>query len=61
MEIKWLPAEGIVNKIVSSNLVAEHAVPFGAGRDMVVHCAMEIHRLASFLPDRYADYHPCHM
>jgi hypothetical protein len=55
MEIKWLPAEGIVNKIINSNFVAEHAVPFGAGRDMVVHYAMEIHRLASFLPDRYAD------
>ena len=28
------------------------------GRDMTVHCAMEMNHLAGFLPALYADYHP---
>ena len=58
MEIRGLPSKGILNKIASSSFVAEHAVPLELGRDMLVHCAMEMNHLSSFLPDLYADYHP---
>jgi len=57
IEIRGLPAEGILNKIAGSKFVAKQAVPLDLGRDMVVHCAMEMNHLASFLPDLYADYH----
>ena len=39
-------------------LVSKHAAPDHLGRDMVVHCAMEMNHLAGFLPELYADYHP---
>ena len=47
-----------VNKLLASRFIARQAAPLSLGRDMVVHCAMEMHHLASFLPDLYADYHP---
>ena len=53
-----VPAAGLLNKVAGSELVARRAVPIELGRDMVVHCAMEMNHLASFLPDLYADYHP---
>jgi hypothetical protein len=58
IEITGLPEEGIVNRIAGSKVVAEHAVSLAQGRDMTVHCAMEMNHLASFLPQLYADYHP---
>jgi len=56
VEIQGLPTRGVVNKIASSRFVAQHAVPDELGRDMVVHCAMEMNHLAGFLPALYADY-----
>lgn len=58
VEIKGLPTKGIINRVASSRFVAKQAVPLELGRDMLVHCAMEMHHLAGFLPQLYADYHP---
>ena len=55
--VRGVPTSGILNKIASSKFVAEQAVPINQGREMLVHCAMEMNHLASFLPDIYADYH----
>jgi len=57
VEIEGLPTGGSLNRIANTKLVAKHAAPNQLGRDMVVHCAMEMNHLASFLPDLYADYH----
>jgi hypothetical protein len=57
IEIRGVPAAGILNKLASSKHVARRAVSLDLGRDMVVHCAMEMNHLASFLPDLYSDYH----
>ena len=57
IEIQGLPTKGILNRIASSKFVAKRAVPTELGRDMVVHCGMEMNHLASFLPRLYADYH----
>ena len=58
VEIQGVPTSGILNKITSSKFVAGHAASNELGREMLVHCAMEMNHLASFLPDLYADYHP---
>jgi hypothetical protein len=57
IEIEGPPTKGIINKIAGSKLVAKQAVPLERGRDMVVHCAMEMNHLSKFLPDLYSDYH----
>ena len=49
---------GIVNRVVGSPLVARRAVSLQQGRDLVVHCGMEMNHLAGFLPDLWAEYHP---
>ena len=53
-----MPGGRILGRIAKSRAVARRAVPMSQGRDMVVHCAMEMNHLASFLPELYADYHP---
>ncbi len=53
-----VPASGLLNRVAGSPLLSRRAVPLTLGRDMVVHCAMEMNHLAGFLPDLYADYHP---
>lgn len=58
IEVRGVPAAGILSRIAGSRFVAKRAVPIGQGRDLVVHCGMEMNHLASFLPDLYADYHP---
>ena len=57
LETQRLPAKRILDKIVSTKFAAKKAVSLELGRDMVVHCAMEMNHLASFLPDLYTDYH----
>lgn len=56
--IRNVSSNGILNKIAGSKFVSKHAVPLSVGRDMVVHCSMEMNHLASFLPNLYKDYHP---
>jgi hypothetical protein len=58
IELKGVPAARILNKLAGCRFVARRAVPIEQGRDMVVHCAVEMNHLASFLPDLHADYHP---
>jgi hypothetical protein len=58
IELKGVPAAGLLSKITGSRFVAKLAVPIQLGRDMVVHCAAEMNHLASFLPDLFADHHP---
>ena len=58
IELKGVPAAGLLSKITGSRFVAKRAVPIQLGRDMVVHCAAEMNHLASFLPDLFADHHP---
>jgi len=58
IELKGVPAAGVLSKVAGSRFVAKRAVPLEQGRNMAVHCAAEMNHLASFLPDLYADYHP---
>ena len=58
IELKGVPAAGVLSKVAGSRFVAKRAVPIEQGRNMVVHCAAEMNHLGSFLPDLYADYHP---
>jgi hypothetical protein len=46
-----------VNRILGSNTIAKRLLSPQLGRDMLVHCGMEMHHLEGFLPDLYADYH----
>jgi len=57
IEFKGRSPDGILNRAASSRLVARQVVPLELGRNMVVHCAMEMNHLAGFLADLYADYH----
>jgi hypothetical protein len=58
IEIQGGRAAGLLNPLAGSRFAARRAAPDALGRDMVVHCAMEMNHLAGFLPDLYADYHP---
>lgn len=58
VELKGLPKSGVLNKLAGSKFVSEKAAPLDLGREMLVHCAMEMNHLAGFLPALYADYHP---
>jgi len=57
IEVKGVPAAGFLSRIAGSRFVVKRAVPIVMGRNMVVHCAMEMNHLAGFLPSLYADYH----
>ncbi len=46
------------NRILGSSLVNKRVLPANVGREMLVHCGMEMNHLAGFLPALYADYHP---
>ena len=46
-----------LNRILGSNILSTLLLDDNLGRDMLVHCGMEMHHLAGFLPDLYADYH----
>jgi hypothetical protein len=58
VEASGLRRDGVINRILGSRAVARRAGKIELGRDLLVHCAMEMHQLASFLPDLYRDYHP---
>ena len=46
------------NRLLGSPAVARRAGSMAMGRDLLVHCAMEMQHLAGFLGDLYSDYHP---
>lgn len=50
--------DDLQNKLLGTASVRRLLVPRNLGRDMVIHCAMEMNHLARFLPDLYALYHP---
>jgi DAPG hydrolase PhiG domain len=52
----WSPAHP-VNRMLGSNQLTKYSLPLAMGRDLLVHCAMEMNHLASFLPALYEDYH----
>lgn len=56
-EIKGLRKDSLLGKLVGSDFVVNRIVDSDLGRDMLVHCGMEMNHLASFLPDLHADYH----
>jgi hypothetical protein len=55
---RGLSDHNVINRMLGSKFVASRAGDINLGRDLVVHCAMEMQHLASFLPALYADYHP---
>lgn len=46
------------NWLLGSRWLRRLAAPSDLGPELLVHCAMEMNHLASFLPDLYAMYHP---
>jgi hypothetical protein len=46
------------NWLLRSPWFQRMAMPRNLGQDMLVHCAMEMNHLASFLPELYGLYHP---
>lgn len=58
-KLSWrtLPDSHAVNRLLGSRHISRFAASRDLGHDMVVHCAMEMAHLASFLPELYADYH----
>jgi len=57
-ELNGVRKESWINKILGSKFFTSRVLPGDIGRDMVVHCGMEMNHLAGFLPDLYRDYHP---
>ncbi|MEQ3723361.1 hypothetical protein [Alcanivorax sp.] len=56
-EVRGLATNGFVNKVLGSRLFAKRAATIENGRDLFVHCAMEMNHLASFLPELHDEYH----
>ncbi len=56
-ELKGAGKRNPVSRLLSSDFVVNRMVEQDLGRDMIVHCGMEMNHLASFLPQLYADYH----
>ena len=57
-ELKGVGRGSLLGRLVSSDFVVKRIADPKLGRDMLVHCGMEMNHLASFLPALYADYHP---
>ena len=57
-EFPRVPKDSLLGRTLGSDLLFDRIVTQDLGRDMLVHCGMEMHHLASFLPALYADYHP---
>ncbi|MEM7182916.1 MAG: hypothetical protein AAF518_18535 [Spirochaetota bacterium] len=55
--IRELSFHNPLHKLIPSKWMAKLAGSLDLGKDMVVHCGMEMNHLASFLPELYNDYH----
>ncbi len=55
--LRGKPPQDWRNRLLGTPLLTRWAQPAQLGRDMVVHCAMEMNHLACFLPSLYEDYH----
>lgn len=51
------PDNHAVSRVLGIPAISKLAMTRRHGHDLVVHCAMEMAHLASFLPNLYADYH----
>ena len=56
-EIKGVGKRSPLGRLIGSEFFVKRIMDQDLGRDMVVHCGMEMNHLASFLPALYADYH----
>lgn len=56
-EVKGVRRDSVLGRLVGSEFVVKRLADQDVGRDMLVHCGMEMNHLASFLPALYADYH----
>lgn len=56
-EIRGVGRAGRLGRLVGADALARRAAGPDLGRDMIVHCALEMNHLARFLPALYADYH----
>jgi hypothetical protein len=56
-EVKGIRRGSLLGRLASSDFVVARLADTSLGRDMVVHCGMEMNHLASFLPALYSDYH----
>ena len=56
-EIPRIPPDSLIGRALGSDFVANRVSKQDLGRDLLVHCGMEMNHLASFLPALYADYH----
>ncbi len=57
VRLRSKPESHLLNRVLGTALLPRLATDRSLGHDMVVHCAMEMAHLASFLPDLYRDYH----
>jgi hypothetical protein len=57
LRVEGLSSSNPVSRLIGSKEVAKRSLPLSMGRDLLVHCAMEMNHLASFLPALYRDYH----
>jgi hypothetical protein len=56
-EVLGVGRASLLGRVVSSDFVVRRIVVQDLGRDMLVHCGMEMNHLAGFLPALHADYH----
>jgi len=56
-EVRGVRRASLLGRLFSSNFVVKRIIDQDLGRDMLVHCGMEMNHLASFLPALYSDYH----
>lgn len=56
-KLEVLSPRNPLNRLLGSKALSARLVSPNLGRDMLVHCGMEMHHLAGFLPELYADYH----
>jgi hypothetical protein len=56
-EFKGVRPESFLGRLIRSDFLVKKMTDGDIGKDMLVHCALEMNHLASFLPDLYADYH----
>lgn len=56
-QLDALGSRNPINRLLGSNFVSTRLAGSHLGRDMLVHCGMEMHHLAQFLPDLYGDNH----
>ena len=58
LALRNMAENSLLNRTLRSTSIARRAGSLSLGRDLLVHCAMEMRHLASFLPALYQDYHP---